>query len=123
MRKRLIDSWVEALRSGEYSQGKYHLKQVRSNGSTVHCCLGVVAEICAEEFGVQVTENDAGVFYFGDDSFRLPTVIRAATGITQEQEKLLIHLNDIENCSFSGIADWIEENAQKSPGKEDQQGD
>lgn len=121
MRKRLIDSWVEALRSGEYMQGKYRLKQIRGNGSAAYCCLGVAAELFAEEFGIQAIEN-AGVFYFGEDSFRLPAVIRAATGITLEQEKLLIHLNDIENYSFTAIADQIEENVQANPGKEDQQG-
>lgn len=37
--------WLEALRSGEYKQGRRRLKTKLSDGSYEYCCLGVLCEI------------------------------------------------------------------------------
>lgn len=41
--------WVEALRSGEYSQGYGQLKLVGPEGSVKHCCLGVLCEVAVKQ--------------------------------------------------------------------------
>jgi len=38
------DKWLKALRSGDYTQEKYKLKQFTDDGTT-YCCLGVLCEI------------------------------------------------------------------------------
>ena len=40
--------WVEALRSGEFKQGKYQLKTFDEEGNTRYCCLGVAEEVIDE---------------------------------------------------------------------------
>lgn len=40
-----IKAWVEALRSGEYAQGKYALTAVNEDGKMGYCCLGVACEL------------------------------------------------------------------------------
>lgn len=42
-----LDKWVAALRSGEYTQGKFSLKS--EDG---FCCLGVACDIYAKETGL-----------------------------------------------------------------------
>ena len=37
--------WLEALKSGDYIQGKRSLRKTRKDGAVCHCCLGVLAEI------------------------------------------------------------------------------
>ena len=45
MKTRLVNKWVDALRSGEYKQGKGQLKTSEEDGATKHCCLGVAKEV------------------------------------------------------------------------------
>ena len=63
--------WVEALRSGEYKQGRGYLK-VTENGEARYCCLGVACELLRES-GVDVTwekgnsggpNSDPNITYF-----------------------------------------------------------
>jgi hypothetical protein len=44
MPKPLMDSWIKALRSGEYKQCTSALHQDESQGGG-HCCLGVLCEV------------------------------------------------------------------------------
>lgn len=45
MNRELRDRWVAALRSGDYKQGKYFLKQTDFKDNVSHCCLGVLCEV------------------------------------------------------------------------------
>lgn len=45
MNPRIKELWLEALRSGEYAQGKHELQT--TNGK--FCCLGVLCEIAVKE--------------------------------------------------------------------------
>ena len=54
MRQDIKERWVEALRSGEYRQGRGRLRQ----RSTIHesdeyCCLGVLCDLYARDQGVK----------------------------------------------------------------------
>jgi hypothetical protein len=75
--------WVEALRSGNWKQGKYCLRSV--DGS--FCCLGVAAELLGR----------AG---YHD--------VRIAAGMGFEDESRLIRLNDRHSFDFAQIAACIE---------------
>lgn len=113
--------WLEALRSGKYKQGREMLRPNRN----CFCCLGVLADI---------TDKDAwskdGVFYwravengFEDRSTELPSDFRKQVGLSLEQVRVLVSMNDgdgpshmapstlvVEPKSFAEIADYIEAN-------------
>lgn len=46
MKKDIMEKWVAALRSGEYTQGRTQLRTESIDGKTSgYCCLGVLCEI------------------------------------------------------------------------------
>lgn len=47
--------WLNALKSGQYLQGRAKLKY-DNDGIIYHCCLGVLAEVC----NIQISANGAG---------------------------------------------------------------
>jgi hypothetical protein len=112
--------WVAALRSGEYRQGRGHLKK-NTDGENFYCCLGVLCEIALQD-GLPLREHVGGngaTFFNGDDSFlpseiaqwaKLPndnpsTSLRTIENV--EENATLSYLNDTGK-SFLEIADIIE---------------
>ncbi len=87
MDAQLKAKWVEALRSGEFKQGHYELKN--EDDDTRYCCLGVLCVVADKPL--------AG------DSYRW---LDRATGDYGK----LVQMNDDRGNSFAEIADWIEEN-------------
>lgn len=110
MDQELRTRWLEALRSGKYTQGKERLKTRNDDGSASHCCLGVLAEV----MGVpSALPNSLAVrsyrFDFGNgvtDTAYLPGDL--VPGLNQQNQSLLADMND-EGKSFDEIADYIEE--------------
>lgn len=120
MNKNVKKKWIKALRSGGYEQGHGALCTVTEAGDEF-CCLGVLCELHAqatggvweEGQGVQALIAGLGLCYAGDPFMPPEDVLRWA-GI-DEGEPLhrpitLSEMNDIEERSFSQIADWIEAN-------------
>ena len=126
-------SWVEGLRSGNYKQGRGHLRQ--SNGEDVFCCLGVLQDIVHPDdwvepnvFGSddaklwQVPEVD--MYDDADDPSlsdgEIQEKLMDATNFDSEAMHILITMNDGEYPSggmgqpkvnmktFEQIADAIE---------------
>lgn len=56
MNPEIKQKWITALRSGDYKQGKYRLKQ-EANGETCHCCLGVLAEMVRDDEGYGISNR------------------------------------------------------------------
>lgn len=86
--------WLEALRSGEYKQGQYYMR----NGGT-YCCLGVLQEV-AQKAGVVFTPD------WGSTSF-IPSPVGKWIGIDFQKGEDLAAMND-SGESFNQIADYIE---------------
>lgn len=101
----LKTQWITALRSGDYKQGRFALKNVDPGKDDVYCCLGV---LCAIAF-VGVNPTAAEQYGWCDKTL-------GASHITKE----LAQLNDgafsaAERCyvdakTFAEIADYIEAN-------------
>ncbi len=127
MDSNLKTKWIEALRSGEYSQATEKLHDENNGG---YCCLGVLCKVMGAEFGPGATEyDDHGQMVFqefdhvpvlngrvlssGDDE-ELKKSLCVSIGIPDQSR--LVQMNDgntehgIKQHSFAEIADYIEEN-------------
>lgn len=110
MKSELKTKWVEALRSGEYTQGKHRLRTKDND----FCCLGVLCDI-VDPSGWEMSvlsdcyeyENYVGTLpmAFAQD-IDFPLVVQK--GMTNF-EAILQNMND-SGVPFSEIADYIEEN-------------
>jgi hypothetical protein len=109
---RELDEWIEALKSGNYKQGRYQLKSFNFKSSEFrYCCLGVLADI-----------NDIEIFHEGAALLSQYTtennencVIKHFTNTNNDEfnQMMFAQLNDIQNKSFEEIADYILENKEK----------
>jgi len=110
--------WTEALRSGQYPQGKEWLR----NADGAYCCLGVLCELHRQTqdlTGLQwnLGRNDYAyyrndcAYYYGDHGVFLPKAVLAWAGLEHKEEEVLEDLmcqND-DGVLFPTIADYIEE--------------
>lgn len=116
-------SWLTALRSGDYIQGRHYLRRKFLNRDEVRLCsIGVLLETM---YGPEVWEP-WHTEYFNDGPRRVyETNSNAITaglvqglsddlmnevGITINQHDELISMNDHETHTFPKLADWIDEN-------------
>ena len=125
MNKEIKEKWLEALRSGEYSQTRGHLRNTLPEDEDQpypigYCCLGVLCDLYAKEHGADDLweQNNDGNWSF-DGAFGTPPSavidwanLGTATGAYyQEKSPRLAHLtekND-EGRTFKEIAGIIEE--------------
>lgn len=103
--------WVRRLRSGDYRQGRRHLRQGNS-----YCCLGVLAEMAVEAGVVDRTCNDnprlRGALYRYDDntaglSYKVQHWAEVVGSLPSVNGQPLHELNDAGR-SFEYIAGIIE---------------
>lgn len=127
MKPKIAKIWVQALRSGEYSQGR-----TRLNRDGLYCCLGVLCELAVKEGVIPpglptISNGTEKVFAYGERAevgLPPPEVVRWAgmksrTGYITSMDPAvpafintnpsLAHLNDF-GVPFSEIADAIERN-------------
>jgi len=98
----LKQKWVNALRSGNYTQGR----RVLRTADNEYCCLGVLCDVTDQSKWVL---PDIGKFYAWDGYIGLPP-ISWDSDMLDSKMFVLANLNDDQQRSFSEIADWIEEN-------------
>jgi hypothetical protein len=107
--------WIEALRSGEYEQGKAALNHMNKR----FCCLGVLGDLYAKETGEQWSNAGGGEYALNEEAYFLPPSVVKWAGLEDDNPALpklprgfpktcrLAALND-NGESFSRIADLIE---------------
>ena len=127
MNARVKKMWIDALRSGEYTQGKRQLIIVSPNADTNFCCLGVLCDLHHKagqtgrwngEDYITPDAEDGTDFYTGSMP---PPSVRKWLGIKVPRGSWdlpfedrdgdfpsLAELNDDWNFTFSQIADLIE---------------
>ena len=79
MNPKVKSKWVEALKSGEYLQGKGALRTME-NGEFRHCCLGVLCDLYSKEFGEPWRQDGATSYFLGSRDY-LPTKVRHWAGL------------------------------------------
>ena len=86
--------WVEALRSGEYKQGRNALVGFSYEENKLYlCCIGVGFCIVRPSEDVNGSDTDTA---------------SAVLGLAAEQQDTLVNMNDEKKMSFAEIADYIE---------------
>jgi len=112
MNPRIKQLWIDALRSGEYTQaeGQLRVRVHYNDGTYSYCCLGVLCELAVAE-GVIETSTDG---YAGRDKI-LPVEVMHWADLPDafgsfghpDTRQDLARSND-EGASFEEIADLIE---------------
>lgn len=126
MKPEVAKIWVDALRSGEYTQGKQALKFTGADGGECyHCCLGVLCELYDKHNEENLTRNtkynlDKIVLSFDMQTELLPEKVREWAGLDNVggwfgdhmgKRCSLAIMNDA-GYSFEEIADTIEKNVE-----------
>lgn len=109
MNEEVKQKWLEALRSGEYEQGKEMLRRHDDK----FCCLGVLTDLYVKDNATEWQVNDNGDWYVGDDgetqflAFEVQEWADLHTSAGAYEDGELIEDNDV-GTPFSEIADIIE---------------
>lgn len=124
MTKKQAMKWVEALRSGKYTQGTEKLRKILTTGQVTHCCLGVLCEIntidenvisnfkCIEGSDLQSFLNIRSSRGVAFEPNGLPQPFEIRKGNKKVMVNHLADAND-KGVSFKNIATWIEKNYRK----------
>lgn len=123
MNKEIKARWIEALRSGNYEQGRYNLRR-----RDEFCCLGVLCDIVKDDVNYNwlPAQDDFGTIYkFAESDEILPELVAIHAGLKDCSPKVqvtvkcgneeaiesqpLADLNDSWEYSFERLADLIEE--------------
>lgn len=102
MNSELKSKWLDALRGGEYKQGKDYLR----GKEDTFCCLGVLCDV----LGVGKWKKNVFVSNSGEEyiSTLYPRDFGCELGISSLTQSKLIKMNDT-GSSFTEIASYIEE--------------
>jgi len=122
MNQQIKQQWIEALRSGEYSQTQEELRNLYG-----YCCLGVLCDLYSKTKGENYwkeTSRGSGCYYFESlpDQYEygtLPQNVSEWAGLGgvdnpvveygEEKVVAISDLNDRERLSFNQIAAIIQE--------------
>ena len=95
MERELAQKWANALRSGQYKQGKTYLYAETDN---TYCCLGVLYQVKNEckppTLNGLISENTFDM--------------QECYGLSLDDESAFIAMNDEDGLTFTEIADYIE---------------
>lgn len=117
---KMLQLWIDALRSGAYAQTIGVLLRTHE-GQLAHCCLGVLCEVSADvqrnlgmvehyfAHGVQVQAQLASFCRLDIDIAPLINFLIEEPAPSETNLLLgLAHLNDTQEASFEEIADVLE---------------
>lgn len=117
MKPEIKQKWLNALRNGEYTQGRYQLRDDNNN----FCCLGVLTDLYLKETNQEWIEGEEQFAYLapsqgGNNGGVLIQEVIEWAGLklanpeltTKNTEVVISDLNDYYNYSFDQIADLIE---------------
>jgi hypothetical protein len=125
MRTDIKKRWMDALRSGEYKQGKGCLAR-NCSGEKEYCCLGVLCDIYMQdhpnetmtwEYDLDDSTNETKIGSLHGTEFVLPHKVQEWSGLGEAvpmvdyrySHYMISELNDSHNMNFNKLADLIEE--------------
>lgn len=107
MKVALKTKWLEKLRSGEYKQGKYCLRDYKDE----FCCLGVLCDIInPDEWVKQHNEEEHRPrFMFRGQMEIIDLPMAVEIGLPEDVRRVAVRMND-NGKTFAEIADYLESN-------------
>lgn len=118
MNPEVKEAWIQALRSGDYVQGQYHLRQQVPGDDQEedrYCCLGVLCDLALKEGvlkpqDVFISAHFTGSYVYGGTTSFPPPKVRQWAGIAPGNDDIgkLSDMNDSYMKSFDDISDYIE---------------
>lgn len=113
--------WTDALRSGEFVQGFECLRQEAAPGHDRYCCLGVYAEVSGIPSSLITFLSGRRAYKYvfpsstdpsgeTEELAAIPPFWGRLHGISEDDVRHLIRMNDVEDWSFDQIAEWIDTN-------------
>lgn len=114
MNERVRKLWATALRSGHYRQGKQALKTKTTDGSCLHCALGVLCHLFLEDTERGKWElQRQGNFAFLGREFQIPVCVMDWAGLDIPDPYLtpqvrVTEANDRLGWTFTQIADLVD---------------
>lgn len=108
MEPELKKKWVDALRSGEYKQGRTYLRRRKDN---TFCCLGVLCEVAGISKSLRTPDVDGYAYQLTDTYSDTTSIPDDFLGVPRRERNVLISMNDGIGgpCkSFEEIANYIE---------------
>lgn len=121
MKLETLNDWIDALESGDYIQTDSFLLVEDLDGKERMCCLGVLWNVAGDEW-VKDRKSDSewGVVshpkddpQYKDDIYdtgQLPQWALDYVGLSPDDQRKLVVMNDEKNINFHGIALWLEDN-------------
>lgn len=100
--------WTDALRSGDYEQGKGTLRE-----NDKYCCLGVLCEVAIKD-GVDLpfSKGAKGIYTYGDHQIELPLEVAEWAKLNGGDPVVggttAIGMNDADDMTFPEIANAID---------------
>lgn len=108
MNPQLKHSWIAALRSGRYAQGRGVLRERTITGNAYFCAMGVLLDLVATPAQWDRLTRPTSRMGILDEAFGyLPAEICGEIGVSNTQQALIAGLND-QGKTFEEIADVIE---------------
>lgn len=110
MNTQIKEKWINALRSGEYTQNHGQLKD--DDG---YCCLGVLTDLYLKETNQEWQYNvECNCYEFNQSFGLLNKLVYQWAELPNHNPKIdgkhLSDYNDLERYNFNQIADLIEKN-------------
>ena len=114
MNPEIKTKWLEALRSGDYRQGRNVLKQQHGPKDTPQfCCLGVLCDLAIEDgLTVEVDEvffNEKSNTYYNDCYELLPEAVADWAGLPSVNPEVNIYDHEVDAADLTTIADLNDE--------------
>jgi hypothetical protein len=110
MNPEIKQKWVDALRSGEYKQGRGSLRQKHEGGDATYCCMGVLACLLGEPEEAMGSSFIYSKSDFASGKYQVRKCHEDDHVPNARDRWTLSYFNDKEDRSFLEIADWIEAN-------------
>lgn len=115
--------WIDALRSGDYEQGKGTLTYIGGDGKELDCCLGVLCKVAIAN-GVKVkVDKDLDRLRYDDVTAYIPDSVMEWADMADgdpelagvdphgdDEEASASVWNDVVGADFDLIADLIDAN-------------
>lgn len=105
LNKRQFKKWIQALDSGEYTQGASALESSPGN----YCCLGVACKVLIPRKKLELLNDRQLDGAFPEDQVYSPKwLIEINDNFSEKTGESLSKLNDTDHLSFSEIAICLE---------------